>query len=308
MKLIFAGTPEFAATPLLALLEHHTVSAVYTQPDRKAGRGKRMTAPPVKQVALEHGIDVHQPTTLKTEADTIAALEPDVMVVVAYGMLLPQSILEIPKFGCINIHASLLPKWRGAAPIQRAIEAGDAITGVSIMQMERGLDTGPVYTMLETLISDTDTSVSLHDRLAQLGAAGIVDTLAMLATDPTLRPTPQDHSQSTYAHKIEKSEAEINWQLSAIDIDRKMRAFTPWPGSQTQHDGNRIRIAAMRVAQTGGTTTQPGTIINQSADSITVACGSGAVELLVLQRDGSRALPYREFRNGYALAVGDRLG
>ena len=307
MNIIFAGTPEFAATPLLALLEHHTVSAVYTQPDRKAGRGKRLTAPPAKEVAIKHGIPVYQPTSLKAEVDTIAALEPDVMVVVAYGMLLPQSILDIPKFGCINIHASLLPRWRGAAPIQRAIEAGDAVTGVSIMEMERGLDTGPVYTMLETPISDTDTSASLHDRLAQLGAAGIVDTLAMLTTDPNLRPTPQDHDQSTYAHKIEKSEAEIDWQQSAIAIDRKLRAFTPWPGSQTKHNGNRIRIAEMRVAQIE-TTAQPGTIIAQDTDNLTVACGSGAVDLLVLQRDGSRALPYREFRNGYTLAVGDQLG
>ncbi|GHA20061.1 methionyl-tRNA formyltransferase [Arenicella chitinivorans] len=306
MNIIFAGTPEFAATPLLALLEHHTVSAVYTQPDRKAGRGKRMTAPPVKQVALEHGIPVHQPTTLKTEVDTISALAPDVMVVVAYGMLLPQSILDIPKFGCINIHASLLPKWRGAAPIQRAIEAGDTMTGVSIMQMERGLDTGPVYTTLETPISDRDTSASLHDRLAQLGAAGIVDTLAMLATDPSLQPTPQDHSQSSYARKIEKSEAEIDWQSSAAEIDRKLRAFTPWPGSQTQHGSNRIRITEMRVAQTNSTA-QPGTVIALSTDCVTVACGSGAVELLTLQRDGSRALPYREFRNGYSLSIGDRL-
>lgn len=309
MKVIFAGTPEFAVTPLRALVDAHDVVAVYTQPDRRAGRGKKLTPPPVKVIAQEHDIPIYQPTSLKQETAQLAAMDADVMVVVAYGMLLPQSVLDIPKLGCLNIHASLLPRWRGAAPIQRAIEAGDTKTGVSIMQMERGLDTGPVFQMLETAIAADETSASLHNKLAPLGAQGILATLEKLAQNPNLQPTPQDHDASTYAKKIDKQESLLNWQLSAIEIDQKARAFSPWPGCQTMHGETRIRIADTRaLTQTNPSGKPPGTIVAVSDEGISVACGSNVLAIGTLQRDGSRAMPYKEFRNGYPLQVGDRLG
>lgn len=307
MKVLFAGTPEFAVAPLKALSERHEIVAVYTQPDRKSGRGKKLTPPPVKLFAESIGVPIHQPASLRNEAEIIRGYGADVMVVVAYGMLLPQTILDIPPLGCINIHASLLPRWRGAAPIQRAIEAGDSETGVSIMRMELGLDTGPVFQMLSTAIEESDTSATLHDKLATLGAQGICETLANLANNPNITPSEQDNEHSTYAKKISKEEAIIDWSQSAIAINRKLRAFIPWPGCQTQHGQTRLRIWQTSVLPLEQNIA-PGTIIAVDDQGPIVACGNGALRLEVLQRDGSKALPFKEFRNGYPLQSGDRLG
>jgi len=307
MKVLFAGTPEFAVAPLAALSEQHDIVAVYTQPDRKSGRGKRINSPPVKQFAQAHEIPIHQPSSLVDQVETIQAYHADVMVVVAYGMLLPQAILDIPPLGCINIHASILPRWRGAAPIQRAIEAGDSETGVSIMRMELGLDTGPVFQTLRTPIGCGDTSQSLHNRLAELGAQGICNTLATLAETPNFQPIEQMHDKSTYAKKIIKDEASIDWSLSAAEVDRKLRAFVPWPGCQTVHQNTRLRIWGMSV-EAHDHALAPGTIINIADNGPLIACAENAVRLEILQRDGSKAMPFKEFRNGYELVAGETLG
>lgn len=307
MKVLFAGTPDFAVAPLKALAEQHEIVGVFTQPDRRAGRGKKLTPPPVKVLAEALGIPVYQPSSLKNQAEIIRGLNADVMVVVAYGMLLPQSILDIPRLGCINIHASLLPRWRGAAPIQRAIEAGDQETGVSIMRMELGLDTGPVFQMLKTDITDTDTSASLHDKLASLGSQGICETLATLSENPMIQPTKQDDGLSTYAKKISKQEAVIDWSQSAEQIARKLRAFIPWPGCQTQHGDTRLRLWQASVVTNEHNETA-GVILDVNEQGATVACGADSLRLEVLQRDGSKALTYKEFANGYPLHPGDQLG
>ena len=304
MKILFAGTPEFAVAPLNALSADHEIVGVFTQPDRKAGRGKKLTPPPVKVIAQELNIPIFQPTTLKGQEEAIRALKPDVMVVVAYGMLLPQSILDIPRLGCLNIHASILPRWRGAAPIQRAIEAGDKETGVSIMRMELGLDTGPVYQVLTTPILKTDTSASMHDKLATLGAQGITETIEQLSANPLLHSTTQNDAEANYAKKISKQQAVIDWKNSAAEIDQRIRAFTPWPICQTTHNETRIRIwkaQALDVQQNDSA----GKIIAINENSIDIACGEGVLRLLTLQRDGSKQLPTQEFCNGYSLAVGD---
>lgn len=312
MNILFAGTPEFAVAPLRALAEKHKIVGVFTQPDRKAGRGKKLTPPPVKLVAAELGIPIFQPESLKEQASVISEMQADVMVVVAYGMLLPQAILDIPKFGCINIHASLLPRWRGAAPIQRAIEAGDKSTGVSIMRMELGLDTGPVFQVLETPITSQDTSATLHDRLATLGAQGICGTLDELTKHPELEPSRQDSSSANYAKKISKAEALLDWSESAANIDQKIRAFIPWPVCQTDHQGERIRIWQASIDMTDRAMSElnqaaAGEILDINSKHILVACGEYALRLEILQRAGSKALPIREFCNGYALKVGDRF-
>ena len=304
MKILFAGTPEFATAPLKELNADHDIIGVFTQPDRKAGRGKKLTPPPVKIVAQEFNIPVFQPTTLKGQEDTIRALEADVMVVVAYGMLLPQSILDIPRLGCLNIHASILPRWRGAAPIQRAIEAGDKETGVSIMKMALGLDTGPVYQVLTTPILKTDTSASMHDKLAELGAKGIKETIEKLASNPQLEATIQDNSKANYAKKINKQQAMIDWHMSATEIDQCIRAFTPWPICQTFHNGTRIRIWKAQALDVQ-TKNNAGEIIAINEDSIDVACSEGVLRLQTLQRDGSKQLQAQEFCNGYSLTTGD---
>jgi len=304
MKIIFAGTPEFSLPPLQALIDTHEVVAVFTQPDRRSGRGKKLSPPPVKCLAIEHDIPVFQPHSLKDQVSLIKSLDADVMVVVAYGMLLPQSVLDLPLFGCINIHASLLPRWRGAAPIQRAIEAGDSETGVSIMQMEAGLDTGPVFQKLVIAINHDDTSKTLHEKLATLGAKGIIDTLEQL--DKHAKPTPQSDEGANYAKKISKQEAEIDWSLDAQTIDAKVRAFNPWPICQTQHNLTRIRIWRAS-AHEQASSEAPGTILDISDLGIEVACGSGVLRLEVLQKDGSRELTSKQFCNGYELAIGDVL-
>lgn len=307
MRIIFAGTPEFAIAPLQALLKQHEVVAVFTQPDRRAGRGKKIVAPPVKALALEQDIPVHQPLTLKDQSELIQAYAADVMVVVAYGMILPQKILDIPRLGCLNIHASLLPRWRGAAPIQRAIEAGDKQTGVAIMQMQAGLDTGPVYTMLTTPIADTDTSAELHSRLSKLGAQGLLETLSKLEQDANLAAQAQNEADATYAHKISKDEAEIDWAQDAFAILRKVNAFNPWPICQTHHQGNRLRIWQARVQPSSPSEALPPGTIVALGDAVVVQCGSGRLAVELLQRDGSKPLPVREFCNGYKLHVGDVL-
>lgn len=317
MRLIFAGTPDFAVPPLKALIAEHDVVAVFTQPDRRAGRGKKLVASPVKQLALEHAIEVVQPDSLNNAHSLIAELNADAMVVVAYGMLLPADILALPRLGCINIHASLLPRWRGAAPIQRAIEAGDTQTGVAIMQMDIGLDTGPVYQMLTTPIEQHDTNITLHQKLSELGAQGIIDTLQALDNNPDLEPTPQAHEQASYAHKISKAEVEINWQQSASQLDCRIRAFLPWPVCQTHYQAQRVRVWQASVVNAedseralktyGKVLPEPGTIVS-TEPTLMVSCGSGALNLHTVQRDGGKQMSSREFCNGYGLAVGDKMG
>lgn len=309
MNLVFAGTPEFAVPALQALLEAgHRILAVYSQPDRPAGRGRKIAQSPVKEFSLAHGIEVRQPTTLKGDAEAAAlrALEPDAMIVIAYGLLLPKSILEIPKHGCINVHASLLPRWRGAAPIQRAIEAGDAVTGVTIMQMEEGLDTGPMLALAETPISDTDTGASLHDRLSALGATLLVETLAKLERG-TITPHPQDHTQATYAAKLKKEEARLDWSAEANLLARRVRAFNPWPVAHTTLDGQTLRVWEARP-EVGEGVASPGTVLAADANGIRVQCGRGVLVIAKLQPEGGKALDARAFLNGRVLAAGTRLG
>ena len=309
MRIIFAGTPEFAATALRSIVSEHDVVAVLTQPDRRAGRGKKLQPSAVKVEALEHGLTVLQPERLKPEADNLAAMDADVMVVVAYGMMLPQSILDLPKLGCLNIHASIVPRWRGAAPIQRAIEAGDEKTGVSIMQMEAGLDTGPVFSTLTTPILSNDTSASMHERLAELGAQGIVQVLAELDAGTAQTPIPQDDVLTTYAHKLEKSEATIDWGDSASTIEQRIRAFVPWPICQTHWRSQRLRIwqATFAVDETAQASNMPGQIIEITDQEIIVACGQGQLHVQKLQKDGGKPLDVRSFCNGFELTVGERF-
>ena len=308
MKILFAGTPDFAVAPLKTLVANHDIVGVFTQPDRKAGRGKKLTPPPVKVAAQEFDIPVFQPNTLKGQEDTIKGLGADIMVVVAYGMLLPQSILDIPRLGCLNIHASILPRWRGAAPIQRAIEAGDKETGVSIMRMELGLDTGPVYQVLKTPILKTDTSLSMHDKLATLGAQGINETISKLEENPELPAQIQDDQLANYAKKISKDQAVIDWNMSAAEIDQRIRAFTPWPICQTTHNDTRIRIwKAQALEAQPGKEGKPGEIITVNENDIEIICGDGVLSLQTLQRDGSKQLPIQEFCNGYPLKAGDQF-
>ena len=310
MKVLFAGTPDFAVNPLIALIKaQYEIVGVFTQPDRKAGRGKKLTPPPVKLAAMEHGLPVYQPASMQDQAALIEELNCDVMVVVAYGVLLPQVILDIPPMGCLNIHASILPRWRGAAPIQRAIEAGDAQTGVSIMRMEEGLDTGPVYSLATTDIETTDTSLSLHNALSKLGSKAICQTLELLGQNPSLEAQTQDEEHACYAKKINKSEANIDWERSVQEIDQKIRAFNPWPICQSHHKQNRIRIWQASIANTETDQHQyrSGEIIHVDVDRVDVQTGAGVLRLEICQRDGSKPMPIGEFCNGYPLKIGDRL-
>ncbi|HEX5394687.1 MAG TPA: methionyl-tRNA formyltransferase [Rhodocyclaceae bacterium] len=304
MKVIFAGTPEFAARALEAIIAAgHTVPLVLTQPDRPAGRGQKLQPSPVKQVALAHGIPVHQPERLKDPAthEPIIAADADVMVVAAYGLILPQAVLNIPRQGCLNIHGSLLPRWRGAAPIQRAIEAGDAESGITIMQMEAGLDTGPMLIKAVTPITGDDTAATLHDKLAVQGAALIVEALARLSE---LSATPQPEEGVTYAAKIEKAEAPINWALPAAEIARRIRAFNPFPGALATSGETPIKVWRAEPAIGSGT---PGTVLTVSDEGIVVACGEGALRLTELQKPGGKRLPVADFLRGFPLQAGDRL-
>lgn len=300
LNIVFAGTPEFAAHHLQALIDsHHNLLAVYTQPDRPAGRGKKLTPSPVKQLAQAAGVPVYQPASLR-DAEAQAQfrhLNADIMVVVAYGLLLPQAVLDTPRLGCINVHASLLPRWRGAAPIQRAIEAGDSETGVTIMQMEAGLDTGPMLNKARCSVEAEDTAASLHDRLAALGPPALLETLASLANG-TARAEAQNDSQSNYARKIDKAEAEIDWQRTAVDLDRLVRAFNPFPIAYTLVGDERLRIHAARVT---GATTQgvPGSVLKVTGEGVFVNCAEGVLQITQLQLPGKKILGAAEFVNGF---------
>jgi len=306
MRLIFAGTPEFAACALAALLRAgHEVALVLTQPDRPAGRGMRLVPSAVKALAQERGIEVYQPLGLKDEATLarLRALGADAMVVAAYGLILPEPVLAVARLGAINIHASLLPRWRGAAPIQRAILAGDALTGISIMRMDRGLDTGPLFATESVAITPEDTGASLQDKLAALGAHLIVAVLAQLERG-LLRAEPQPAAGASYAAKLAKAEAAIDWSEAAEVIERKVRAFNPLPGAATAIKGVGLKIWRARVIPATGA---PGTILEASATGIIVACGGNALCVLELQRAGGKKLAAAQFLAGFPLAAGDRL-
>lgn len=298
MRIVFAGTPEFAVSSLRAAARHHEVVAVYTQPDRPAGRGRGLAPSPVKLEAVARGIPVYQPESLKGEAaqQQLRDLQPDLMVVVAYGLILPKAVLAIPTHGCWNVHASLLPRWRGAAPIQRAIQAGDAKTGVCLMQMEAGLDTGPVLLHQELPIAATDTGGQLHDRLAELGAQVLSDGLGLLRAGikPVARPQPEQGV--TYAHKLDKAEARLDWALDAGALARTVRAFNPWPIAEASLAGERVRIhGAVALDLAHGQA--PGTVLAASRDGIDIACGQGALRLRVLQREGGKAITAADYLN-----------
>ena len=298
MRIVFAGTPEFAVPSLRAACGKAEVVAVYTQPDRPAGRGRGLQASPVKQEALARGIPVLQPQTLKSQVsrDALRALKPDLMVVVAYGLLLPQKILDIPEEGCWNVHASLLPRWRGAAPIQRAIEAGDAETGVCLMQMEKGLDTGPVLLSQSLAIGEQETGGQLHDRLAELGAQVLADGLGLLRAGIRPVPRPQPALGVTYAHKLDKAEAKLDWSQPAAVLARRVRAFNPWPVAEAMLAGERLRIhGAVAIDAPAGAA--PGTVLAAGRDGIDVACGEGALRIRVLQRDGGKAITAADWLN-----------
>ncbi len=308
MRLVFAGTPAFAAAALQALLDAgHDVALVLTQPDRPAGRGMALRASAVKELALARAIPVSQPVTLKGGGarEALAGIDAALMVVAAYGLILPQSVLDAFPLGCLNIHASLLPRWRGAAPIQRAILAGDAQTGISIMQMDAGLDTGPVLLQEAIPISARETAGSLHERLARLGSQCIVRALDQLVAG-TARAVAQASAGATYAAKLEKDEARIDWTRSAVDIDRQVRAFNPYPGAFSSIGGEPLKIwAAHPVA---GGSNAPGTVEAADAECVVVACGEGALALEELQRAGGRRLSIRDFQRGAGLERGRQLG
>ncbi|HED16765.1 MAG TPA: methionyl-tRNA formyltransferase [Gammaproteobacteria bacterium] len=311
LKIIFAGTPDFSVAALDALINSsHQVVAVYTQPDRPAGRGRQLTGSPVKQCALHHNLPVEQPQSLK-EQDTQATLRAyaaDLMVVVAYGLILPETVLQTPPLGCINIHASLLPRWRGAAPIQRAILAGDAETGVTIMQMDKGLDTGAMLHGVKTPISPSDTGSTLHERLAVLGAEALLETLVRIQTG-SVQPVAQQDEFSTYADKLNKAEAQLDWQRSALELDRQVRAFNPWPVAETQWQGKRLRVWRAHVLEgesakgssgqhTGqATALEPGSVIAIQREGLDVMTADGVLRLTQLQLPGKKALPVQDLIN-----------
>ncbi|MCG7909004.1 MAG: methionyl-tRNA formyltransferase [gamma proteobacterium symbiont of Stewartia floridana] len=300
LKIIFAGTPDFAASALQALLttEHHVV-AVYTQPDRPAGRGRKVQFSPVKQLAVEHDLEVFQPKTLKDpQAQQILAQhQADLMVVVAYGLLLPQAVLDTPRLGCINIHASLLPRWRGAAPIQRAILAGDETSGVTIMQMEAGLDTGPMLSIRSTPIDAKETGGSLHDRLAELGSAALIEVLPGLS-EGSVEAIPQDDSQANYASKLDKEEARIDWSQSAVQIDRQVRAFNPWPVAHCLYGDKVMRVWNSEVVNADGSAS-PGQVVATAKTGFDVATGEGVLRISQLQMPGKRAMSAGDFLNAH---------
>ena len=317
MRVAFAGTPDFARAALQRLpAAGFTVPLVLTQPDRPAGRGMKLQPSPVKQFALEHGIPVAQPRSLRLDgkypADAAAAREAllaarcDVMVVAAYGLILPQWVLDLPRLGCLNIHASLLPRWRGAAPIHRAVEAGDAATGVTIMQMDAGLDTGDMLLVERIAIAPDDTTATLHDKLAVLGGRLIVEALEMAACGG-LQPVRQPAEGVTYAHKIDKAEAQVDWSQAADVIERRMRAFDPFPGASAQVRGETVKLWRGRALMQGRGSVAPGTIVAVDDNGIGVACGAGRLEITELQRPGGKRLAAADFLRGFPLEPGQRL-
>ncbi len=298
MRIVFAGTPEFAVPCLRAAAAKGEVVAVYTQPDRPAGRGRGLTPSPVKREAVLRGIPVYQPENFRSAESkaTLRALKPDLMVVVAYGLILPQSVLDIPEHGCWNVHASLLPRWRGAAPIQRAIEAGDTRTGVCLMRMEKGLDTGPVLLAQALDIGPRDTGGQLHDRLAELGAKVLSDALGLLRATIQLPPHPQPAEGVTYAHKLDKAEARLDWSQPATTLANKVRAFNPWPVAEAQLAGERVRIHAA-LALDEPHAAAPGSVLRATRDGIDIACGHGVLRLETLQREGGKPISAQDYRN-----------
>jgi methionyl-tRNA formyltransferase len=298
LRIVFAGTPDFSVAPLEALIDSpHEVVAIYTQPDRPAGRGRKPMPGPVKQKALEQGIPVMQPVSFREEGaiEALAALKPDLMVVVAYGLLLPQAVLEIPRLGCINIHASLLPRWRGAAPIQRALLAGDSESGVCIMQMDAGLDTGPVWLEKRISIAGDETGGSLHDKLAALGARALMEALPLIARGQS-QPVPQPEEGITYAHKLTKEEGRIDWSAPAPAIHRLVHAFNPWPVAHAGLGGQQVRIWDSSLPGQA-CNAAPGTVVRASAEGIDVATGDGVLRITRLQMPGKRAITAQEFLN-----------
>ena len=314
LRIVFAGTPEFAAAHLKALLaSRHQVIAVYTQPDRPAGRGKKLSASPVKELALAHGLPVYQPLNFKSPEAVaeLAQLDADLMVVVAYGLILPKVVLGTPRLGCINVHASILPRWRGAAPIQRALEAGDSETGVTIMQMDVGLDTGDMISKAFCPILPEDTGGSLHDKLIQIGTPALVEALDLIQSG-SAKPEPQDDNLSNYAPKLSKEEAALNWQLPAISLARKVRAFNPFPVAHTKAAGSaddqRLRVWAAQAADAPHQA-QPGTITRVDSEGLWVACAQGQLILQQLQLPGKKTMAVGEILRGHPelFKVGDQL-
>lgn len=310
LRIIFAGTPEFSVEPLQALLDsEHEIVGVYTQPDRPAGRGRKLTASPVKVVALEHGLPVFQPENFKTEeaCEQLASLKADLMVVVAYGLILPKAVLEMPTFGCLNIHASLLPRWRGAAPIQRAIEAGDALSGVTIMQMDSGLDTGEMLHKVVTEITPEDNAQALHDRLSHLGSQALMETLSALQSQ-TVQPIKQDESLVTYAHKLSKAEAEIDWSQPAESIVRKIQAFNPWPIAFTNFQDKPLRIGQAKqlsnselaeltqyVDEKVLSQKRPGLVLSINKQGVVIMTGTQPILLQQMQPSGKKMMSAYDF-------------
>jgi methionyl-tRNA formyltransferase len=317
MRVVFAGTPEFARAALERLhAAGFAIPLVLTQPDRPAGRGMKLQPSPVKQFAVEHGIAVAQPRSLRLDGKypedaaagrvALQAAQADVMVVAAYGLILPQWVLDLPRLGCLNIHASLLPRWRGAAPIHRAIEAGDAETGVTIMQMDAGLDTGDMLLTERLPITPDDTTATLHDKLAALGARMIVEALELAACGG-LRPVPQPADGVTYAHKIEKAEAAIDWTLPADAIARRIRAFDPFPGATARIGGETVKVWRANAVMQGRGSVAPGTVVALDGHGIGVACGQGRLEVTQLQRAGGKRLAAADFLRGFPLQPGLRF-
>ena len=300
LRVLFAGTPEFALPPLQALIDDDCeIVAVLTQPDRPAGRGKQLRASPVKQLALEHGLQVLQPASLKEAAwqEKLADLRPDLMVVVAYGLILPAAILTMPRYGCWNIHASLLPRWRGAAPIQRALEAGDEETGVCIMEIEQTLDTGPVYHSVATPVEARDTAGTLHDRLAAMGAKALMHCIELLRNGKLPQPQTQDHALATYAHKLSKAEAELDWQQSAAVLQRRIRAFNPWPVAWCELGGMRLRVWQAEVVN-HVTSLGPGEVLAERR-SLVIGTADKTLKIIELQKAGGQRMTAEQFLNAH---------
>lgn len=308
MKIIFAGTPDFSVAPLQALIDsHHEVIGVYTQPDRPSGRGRKLTASPVKQLAERVGIPVFQPKNFKLDEDLaqIESLKSDLMIVVAYGLLLPLRVLQAPRLGCINIHASLLPRWRGAAPLQRAVLAGDKASGVTIMQMEEGLDTGPMLLKREVELAVDETGSSLHDRLSPIGAEALMAALPAIEAGRAI-PEVQDDSLANYARKLDKAESSIDWKKTAVELDRQVRAFNSWPVAQSKLGDDVIRVWQSAPVEQSAVAA-PGQILSCSKQGIDVACGSGVLRILKLQAPGKRAMDVADFVNARDLS-GQQFG